>query len=441
MLLRNELLFSNAFLNDIVPDPEQMGTVYDFIHGAQAWFQRADLSSDTAMVTSFIRPFLQNQSLDLTPINSEPSAFALAAPWDANQAQGLLVVVSADHALAGALSDGSIPKGQHWMIKAVDCARELNIRWVVLTNARQWRILDAQGLRRYEAYLEIDLEALVQSTTPGKEYDLAAHLFHSLFSLEKGFLHDVETGLCGLDQFAVDSLHYTLRTEQYLKYSVCDNMDVPGGGDEIIAQLCLGLVRAIHPSGEYSFTEAERDAIYRDATYLLYRLLFILYAEARGLLPSGEPDYDEISLHNLIDEASTLQANPDQAANRPTSLWDALLSLFNRIDVGDIALHVSAFNGGLFDNSQRPYLSKYAIQNPYLADALVQLAFYRNPSQPDKLESIDYRDLSVRHLGSLYEGMIEYRLFIAEENLLSPARKRWRDTLSARKRYAAQTQR
>jgi hypothetical protein len=87
VLLRNELLFSNAFLNNIVPNPEQMGTVYDFIHGAQAWFQRADLSSDTEMVASFIRPFLQNQSLDLTPLDSEPSAFALAAPWDSNQAQ------------------------------------------------------------------------------------------------------------------------------------------------------------------------------------------------------------------------------------------------------------------------------------------------------------------------------------------------------------------
>jgi len=40
------------------------------------------------------------------------------------------------------------------------------------------------------------------------------------------------------------------------------------------------------------------------------------------------------------------------------------------------------------------------------------------PSSDSPLERIDYRDLSVRHLGSLYEGMIEYQLFIAEEDLL-----------------------
>jgi methylase of polypeptide subunit release factors len=416
---KNELLFSNAFLNNMQPDSDQLGAVYTFMHGTREWFLQADLSSENSFVTSFIRPILQNQSLDLTQIQSVSSAYTLAAPWDANQAQGILFVVPANQPLDGALQDGRIPKGQHWMVKAVDCARSLNIRWVVLTNARLWRILDAQGLRRYEAYLEIDLESLVQSTTPGKEYDLAAYLFHSLFSLEKGFLHDAETGLCGLDQFAARSFHYTERTEQYLKYSVCDNLDVPGGGDGIIAQLCLGLVRASDPSGNYSITEEERNAIYRDATYLLYRLLFIFYAEARGLLPVGEPAYDEISLRQLVDEAVNLQSNPDQAAEHPTSLWEALLSLFNRIDVGDLVLHVPAFNGGLFDNAQRAYLNKYAIQNPYLADALVQLAFIRDPRQPDRMDRIDYRDLSVRHLGNLYEGMIEYRLFIAEEDLLA----------------------
>lgn len=419
MHLRNELLFSNAFLNEIAPDPDQLGAIYAFMHGVRAWFQRADLSSNASMLSSFIRPLLQNQSLDLTPIESQPSAYILAAPWDANNPQGLLFVVPPDQPLDGVLPDGRIPKGQHWMVKAVDCARDLHIRWVVLTNARHWRILDAQGLRRYEAYLEIDLESLVQSANPGREYNLAAHLFHSLFSLEKGFLHDPETGLCGLDQFVAGSLHYTQRTEQYLKYSVCDNLNVPGGGDGIIAQLCLGLVRAINPGGDYSFTAAERDTIYRDATYLLYRLLFVFYAEARGLLPSLEPAYAEISLRQIIDDAVDLHANPDRAALRPTSLWDALLSLFNRIDVGDIALHVPAFDGGLFENSQRPYLNKYSIQNPFLADALVQLAYIKELRQPEKMERIDYRDLSVRHLGSLYEGMIEYRLFIAEEDLLA----------------------
>src|SRR5688572_23123430 len=97
--LRNELLFSNAFLNSIAPDAELLGLTYDFMHGARAWFQGTDQSSETAAVESFIRPFLQNQSLDLLPVDSNPSAFVLVAPWDPANAQGLLFTVPADQSL------------------------------------------------------------------------------------------------------------------------------------------------------------------------------------------------------------------------------------------------------------------------------------------------------------------------------------------------------
>jgi len=60
-----------------------------------------------------------------------------------------------------------------------------------------------------------------------------------------------------------------------------------------MARLCMGFVQA---TGQSHFTEEERDANYRDATYLLYRILFILYAEARDLLPMDNPAYREVSL-------------------------------------------------------------------------------------------------------------------------------------------------
>ncbi|MEI8131489.1 MAG: DNA methyltransferase [Leptolinea sp.] len=416
---KNELLFSNAFLNSIIPTKEDINSAYTLMRSARAWLQQADLSSLDSMTTSLIRPLLQNQSLDLTPVENDPVAYILAAPWDAQKPLGLLYIVPAERMLDGVREDGRIPKGQHWMVKAVDCARSAGLRWVVLTNAKQWRLLDAQGLRRYEAYLEIDLSSLTQSNAASRDYDLAAYLFYFLFNLERGFAADTETGRSGLDQFYAGSLHYTEKTERYLKDAVCDNLDIPGGGDGIIAQLCLGLVHAVDPQSRHVFSDTERNAIYRDATFLLYRLLFILYAEARALLPVDDPAYDDISLHRLVDDALDMHGDPQRAALRPTRLWDALLSLFNRIDVGDIVLGVPAFDGGLFDNTGHPYLSKFSIENTYLADALVQLAFLKSPHLPVGLERIDYCDLSVRHLGSLYEGMIEYRLFIAEEELLA----------------------
>lgn len=71
----------------------------------------------------------------------------------------------------------------------------------------------------------------------------------------------------------------------------------------------------------------------------------------------------------------------------------------------------AAYNGGLFSDTEKPYLKNHKIRDEYLAPALFALGFEqtRNGFQP-----IDYRDLSVRHLGTLYEGLLEYRLNLVE---------------------------
>jgi hypothetical protein len=53
----------------------------------------------------------------------------------------------------------------------------------------------------------------------------------------------------------------------------------------------------------------------------------------------------------------------------------------------------------------------------YLSEVLYHLAYYEEKKNGVP-RRIDYRDLSVRHLGSLYEGILEYKLFIAEERMV-----------------------
>jgi hypothetical protein len=426
MFFRNELLFNNAFLSRLSSSDEQRGSMYSLIRAARDWYRQADFSSPAAMLETFILPLLRNQSLDLVPLDSATDAFHLVAPWAKDQPLGLLFMVSHEHPLDGITPDGRIPKGQHWMVMAVDAARQTGLRWVILTNGDRWRLLDANGLRRYEAFLEIDLAALIHAPADDAQFDQAAYLFHQLFGLESSFSRSEETGRSGLDDFHARALQATEKTERYLKQTVCDYRVTPGSSDGIMAQLCVGLVKAIDPDGSCSFSAAERDALYMDATYLLYRLLFILYAEARGLLPAGQPEYEPVSLARLLDEAQQMRGSLALAQARPTSLWDGLHALFNFIDIGDTPTHIPAFDGGLFDDRSRRYLGSCKISNIYLAEALCQLAFEADPKDPESLECIDYRDLSVRHLGSLYEGMIEYRLFIAEEDLLARQEKEGR---------------
>lgn len=420
MAYTNHLLFNNIFLRNLHPSEEEIASANYLVHeSARDWYRNTDFSSPHNLVETWIRPLLNQQTLDLVEVGPEfPEAWYLVAPWEREIPLAICYVVGERQKLDGHAPDGTLPKGQHWMIQAVNLAlqtQERNLRWIVLTNGDQWRLVDAKNLRKYEAFLEIDLIDLLN----GQDDRLAAYLFHHIVRLEDSLEKDESTGKNKLDAFLEQSIQATDATEKYLKTSVSDNLNTPGGGDGIMAQLCMGLVHAIDPSGTRAFTDAERDEIYRNATYLLYRLLFIFYAEARNLLPMDREDYRAISLNRLVEDAYAVHLNPGNNAIQQTNLWDQLNTLFNAIQYSDEYMGIPPYNGGLFENDDKAYLKDYKIANRFLAEALVELAYLSDPKGETKPELIDYRDLSVRHLGSLYEGMIEYRLFIAEEELLA----------------------
>lgn len=420
MAYTNHLLFNNVFLKNLRPTGEEIASANYLVHeSARDWYRNADFSSPQSLVETWIRPLLNQQTLDLVEVGSDyPDAWYLVAPWESGIPLAICYVVGEHQNLDGHEPDGTLPKGQHWMVQAVNLAiqkQENNLRWVLLTNGNQWRLLDAQNLRKYEAFLEIDLINLLK----GQDDWLAAYLFHHIVRLEDSLEKDEETGKNKLDAFFDQSIRATEATEKYLKTSVSDNLNTPGGGDGIMAQLCMGLVHAIDPIGTRAFTDAERDEIYRNATYLLYRLLFIFYAEARNLLPMDREDYRAISLNRLVDDAYLVHLNPSNNAIEQTTLWDHLTSLFNAIHYSDEYMGIPPYNGGLFENDDKVYLNEFKIADRFLAEALVELAYLSDSKGNKEPERIDYRDLSVRHLGSLYEGMIEYRLFIAEEELLA----------------------
>lgn len=419
MAYSNYLLFNNVFLKNLQPSPEELAEANYLVHeSARDWYKADNFTSPNKIADAWIRPLLNQQSLVLVPTKLDEQAWYLAAPWDQDAPLAICYVIPDETDLSGFNHEGLLPKGQHWMIKGVNLVNRSDhshLRWVVLTNGTKWRLLDAKALRRYEAYLEVDLLSLLQ----GEEDPLAAYLFYRLFRLEDSFELDEATGQSRLESFLEQSDTATEETEDYLKITVSDYLDMPGGGDGILGQLCMGLVNAIDPGGTKKFTDEERADVYRDATYLLYRLLFILYAEARNLLPMDREDYRKVSLERIIDEARGLRANPQRVDRISKSLWKQLQTLFDAIYYSDEYLGIPAYNGGLFENHNRPYLQSVELANAYLAEALYQLAYMPDPKGKNNPERIDYCDLSVRHLGSLYEGMIEYQLFIAEEDLIA----------------------
>lgn len=173
--------------------------------------------------------------------------------------------------------------------------------------------------------------------------------------------------------------------------------------ETVLEKLCLGFVED-EAATEYSAEKLQE--IYRNAIYLLYRILFLFYAEARGLLPIEDPAYRSASLAALV-ETAWQQEKQGRTGTEVDALWKRLTRLFVVVDDGDQEFGVAPYNGGLFSDSDKPYLKGHRIHDGYLAPVLCALGYEEAKSGS---HLIDYRDLSVRHLGTLYEGFLEWQL-------------------------------
>ena len=97
--------------------------------------------------------------------------------------------------------------------------------------------------------------------------------------------------------------------------------------------------------------------------------------------------------------------------------WSSLESLCRIIDKGDKALNVPTYNGGLFETIPEGFLSENKMSDPYLAEA-IQLLTLEKASSHDGPSFIDYSSLGVRHLGDIYEGLLEFHVRIADEDIV-----------------------
>ncbi|MFL5805186.1 MAG: Eco57I restriction-modification methylase domain-containing protein [Roseiflexaceae bacterium] len=145
--------------------------------------------------------------------------------------------------------------------------------------------------------------------------------------------------------------------------------------------------------------------IYDHSLIVLYRLLFILYAEARELLPlrTSATYREEYSLDTIKREIARRRVAGVAVLPTTAQRWAKLKDLFQIINEGSPPLQVATFNGGLFDPAKHPFLEQYTVGDARLMEAIDMLARVGG-------EFVDYRDLAERHLGTIYEGLLEYHL-------------------------------
>ena len=393
MGVRNQYLFAQAYLDQVMADPSHDEAAATLGQGLVDWAPFRSNDSLSTLIDSWVGPALDILGFHHQGMEGDSRLQNLYSDFTGQQLLALCLV-----APPGADIDSTI-KGSHYAFQTIAALRQQGCTWGILTDGNRWRLVKADVLRPYETYLEVDLGAM-KARPPAD----TLRVLHAFFRRD-AFVAD-EDNKTLLDEHLARSEDVAESVQGHLR----DNME------SVLGALCRGFVMA---DGRQSHTEEQRAEIFDNATYLLYRILFILYAEARGLLPVGNPAYDEIGMGRLVKQAVRYheEGAPEQTAR---TLWNGLRRLSKAIYESDEARGVPAYNGGLFSDEdtedfRKGYLRDYFISDAHLASAFFDLTHMPDSKAPHDYQIIDYRDLSVRALGGLYEGMLEYKLFLAEE--------------------------
>ena len=286
--------------------------------------------------------------------------------------------------------------------------RESDKDWGILTNGRQWRLYHRQTSYRLDSFYEIDLAALLSEN---RDLD-AFRYFYYLFRRD-AFIPD-PSGTSFLDLVLTESQQYTVGVSNDLRNRVYDALRLLIGGFMDFPRNTLD--RANPPLGE----------IQTNCLILLYRILFILYAESRGLLPVENPNYAAgYSLAALAETVHETLDRGDLIIPTVSDYWARLRGLFGLINDGWDDL-IPQYNGGLFNPTSHPFLENNELGNDALARVIELL------TRTEQGERITYRDLDVRHLGDIYEGLLEYQPQIADQDLVIVSN-RGRETIAPAK--------
>ncbi|MBW2000392.1 MAG: hypothetical protein JRJ29_20840, partial [Deltaproteobacteria bacterium] len=306
--------------------------------------------------------------------------------------------------------------GRFYPAKLIAQLRKRKLNWGILTDGARWRLYSTRSSRPYEDFVELPLAEALENNDDA-EYGLFEAFFHKECFLndELGMRNDEkkEEGSSfiihhsKLDFFREESER--ILTEK-VKTPFLDQVD------EVLQYICNGFIFDTKKSGE-EYTEKERAEIFESAVKLIYRCLFLFYAEARRLLPSDPEKIDLYRRHSI--QALCQEARKFRWGTRHDTdeydLWKHLKGLVGAVNDGDPEYGIMGYNGGLFDDEEEKFLGQHQLRNDFLSRALYLLAFvepYNN--DPEEEYPIPYEDLEVRHLGELYENILEYTVQLAD---------------------------
>ena len=290
-------------------------------------------------------------------------------------------------------------------------------QWVLLAEAQRW----AEG-----RYLAVDLLVVTERRDDkrGGELDRAAAILG-----RQALLPDAD-----------GNIWWTSILEESVKHTVGVSKDLREGIRLSIEIIANDVVRRRAERGlPLAYIDAQQLA--KHSLRFLYRILFLLYAEASPemrVLPSGAPEYGEgYGLDRLRELTLTELVSP--TAKTGTHLYESLAKLFHLVDRGhhprtpvagdgtdDPApgLEFNALRADLFAPAATALIDQVGLSNEATQQVLQHLLLSKESKGRRGADRgfISYAELGINQLGAVYEGLMSYTGFFAEEDLYEVAK-------------------
>lgn len=282
-------------------------------------------------------------------------------------------------------------------LRRIDDLTNGRLRWGILTNGAKWRLYFSGARSTIDDYLELDLSRilsldpdLLDSGVTDAERDHWLAVFVAMFS-RAAFERASDTAPSFHDSARRDAAFYEERVAKSLS-------------DKVFGTLYPSLGKAVAAAAP---ADTPLDDVRQATLILLYRLLFVLYAEDRGLLPVRDRRFDDYALRIARLDVGQRKDAGDAFSAVARNYWNRFADLATMIDKGDPSVGLPPYNGGLFNADATPLLASIALPDAVMAEAIDILSFEQAGG---RRRYINYRDLSVQQLGSIYERLLEFEL-------------------------------
>lgn len=361
--------------------------------------RRADWASSQAAA----EPMLSKQGKELIsalgftadPVSNAGSALVLRAASGSRRAIAVLLDESENF-------DQKSPAYQLSPVAhGLELAGREEVPWLVVMRQSTLRLYpgrDGVGVGQRgqsETYFELDL-ALLDPT-----FSALLPLIFSADALEKG--GSADQILDGSGRYAAE-LGANLRDRVY---------------EGVVPALSIAIAQRLPQLGLRIDADGLKVA-YALTLRILFRILFQAYGEDSELLPAGRnPNYDANSLQKFVKENLTADAAEYGSSS---SVWLDLVQVWDAIFNGNKLWEVPAYGGSLFDpaTEEGELLTKLSLPDSVLGPALQ--AMLTEVTEDGTRGPVDFRSLQVREFGTIYEGLLESSLSLAEVDLAVDAK-------------------